>query len=77
VLNIDFCSVAIDDTFLTNSYGDKNLYTVEAANGLYRHFGIDNPWSSAIQYRQTIVESDTFKTGGCEGYLPLHSSRRD
>ncbi len=63
VLNIDFCSVAIDDTFLTNSYGDKNLYTVEAANGLYRHFGIDNPWSSAIQYRQTIVESDTFKTG--------------
>ena len=63
VLNIDFCSVAIDGTFLTNSYGDKNLYTVEAASGLYRHFSIDNPWSSAIQYRQTIVESDTFKTG--------------
>jgi len=63
VLNIDFCNLIIDGDSIKNGNGDKDLYTVEAAILLYRHFGMNNPWNSAIQYRQTIVERDTFKTG--------------
>lgn len=63
VLNIDFCNLMIDGNSIKNSHHDKNLYTVEASILLYRHFGMNNPWNSAIQYRQTVVEKDTFKTG--------------
>ena len=57
VLLIDFCDLVI------NGKAERNLYTVEACNKLYQHFGMGDPWNSAIQYRQTIVEKDTFKTG--------------
>lgn len=63
VLNIDFCNLIIDGNSITNSYQNKNLYTVEATTLLFKHFGMNNPWNSAIQYRQTIVEKDTFNTG--------------
>lgn len=56
-LTLDFCDLIIDGK------PERNLYTVEACNKLYRHFGMNDPWNSAIQYRQTIVERDTFKTG--------------
>ena len=37
---------------------------VEACNKLFNHcYGTGNPWDSAIQYRQTIVERDTLTTG--------------
>jgi len=57
VLNIDFCDLIIDGK------AERNLYTVEACSKLYDHYGMKDPWNSAIQYRQTIVEKDTFKTG--------------
>ena len=57
VLNIDFCDLIIDGKT------EQNLYTVEACINLYRHFGMSNPWNSAVQYRQTIVEKDNFETG--------------
>ena len=63
VLAIDFCTLDIDGTAIKNNYNDKNLYTVEASNLLFKHFNMDNPWNSSIQYRQTSVEKDTFKTG--------------
>ena len=63
VLNIDFCNLIIDGNTVKNGNGDNNLYTVEACAALYKHFGMNNPWNSAIQYRQTIVERDTFQTG--------------
>lgn len=63
VLNIDFCHLIIDDSAVKNSHEDKNLYTVEASHHLFKHFGMNNPWHGAIQYKQTIVEKDTFKTG--------------
>ena len=63
VLNIDFCSVTVDGVALRNSFGDKNLYTVEACNQLYGKFGTNNPWNHAIQFRQDIVERDTFSYG--------------
>lgn len=63
VLNIDFCTLSIDGTSIKNSHDDKNLYNVEACNMLYKHFGMSNPWNHAIQYKQNIVDRDTFSTG--------------
>ncbi len=56
-LTLDFCDLSIDGKV------EKNLYTVEACNKLYGHFGMGDPWNSAIQYKQMIVERDTFRTG--------------
>lgn len=56
-LSIDFCDLIIDGK------AQKQLYTPEACNKLYQHFGMNDPWNSAIQYKQTIVEKDTFRTG--------------
>ena len=63
VLNVDFCSVSVDGELLKNGDGDTKLYTVEASILLYRRFGMVNPWNHAIQFRQDIVERDTFTTG--------------
>ena len=56
-LTLDFCDLIIDGK------AEKNLYVVEACDKLYDHFGMDDPWDSAIQYKRTIVERDTFSTG--------------
>lgn len=63
VLNIDFCTLSIDGASVKNSLNDKNLYNVEACNMLYKHFGMNNPWNHAIQYKQNIVDRDTFSSG--------------
>ncbi len=65
-LILDFCNLIIDGNPVMNSNRDKNLYTVEACNLLYRHFGMGDPWKEAIQYKQTVVERDTFKTGNIQ-----------
>lgn len=58
VLNIDFCDLTVDGRT------ERNLYTFEACNKLFNHcYGTGNPWDSAIQYRQDIVERDTLTTG--------------
>ncbi|MCD8192946.1 MAG: hypothetical protein LUD74_00020 [Tannerellaceae bacterium] len=57
VLLMDFCDLTIDGTT------ERNLYNVEACSKLYKYFGMNNPWNSSIQYRQTNVEKDTFRTG--------------
>jgi len=59
-LTIDFCDLTIDGKT------ERNLYSVEARIKLYKHFELDDPWNSAIQYRQTIVEKDTLKTGNIQ-----------
>lgn len=56
-LMLDFCDLIIDGEV------EKNLYTVEACNKLYQHFGMGDPWKSAVQYKKTIVERDTLRTG--------------
>ena len=56
-LTLDFCDLQVDGKT------EKNLYTVEACNKLYACFGMGDPWNSAVQYKQTIVERDTFRTG--------------
>lgn len=57
VLNLDFCDLSID------GHVERNLYTREACNRLFRHFGSGNPWDSAIQFRRTTVERDTLTRG--------------
>ncbi|MDD3036554.1 glycosyl hydrolase [Bacteroides sp.] len=57
VLSIDFCDLIIDGK------AEKHLYTVEACNKLYQHYGMNDPWNSAVQFKQQIVEKDTFRTG--------------
>ena len=58
VLAIDFCDLLIDDKIETG------IHTAVATQHLFRNFGMSgDPWNSAIQYRQKIVERDTFKTG--------------
>ena len=58
VLNLDFCDLTVDGRT------ERNLYTFEACNKLFNHcYGTGNPWDSAIQYRQAIVERDTLTTG--------------
>ena len=58
VLTIDFCDLIIDGET------EQSLHTATASNKLYRNFGLNgDPWNSSIQYRQTIVEKDTFTTG--------------
>jgi len=57
ILTLDFCDLTIDGKT------ERNLYTVEACTRLYGHYGMSDPWNSAIQYRQTIVERDTFSSG--------------
>lgn len=54
---LDFCDLYIDGEV------QKDLYTVEACNRLYAHFGMPDPWNSAVQYKKNIVERDTFTTG--------------
>lgn len=60
VLTLDFCDLVIDGK------EEKNLYVVEACNRLYGHFGMSNPWNSAVQYKRSIVEKDTFHTGNIQ-----------
>lgn len=58
VLNIDFCDLTVDGRT------ERNLYTFEACNKLFNQcYGTGNPWDSAIQYKQQIVERDTLTTG--------------
>ena len=59
-LTLDFCDLVIDGK------EEKNLYVVEACNRLYGHFGMSNPWNSAVQYKRSIVEKDTFHTGNIQ-----------
>ena len=56
-LTLDFCDLVIDGKT------ERNLYTVEACNKLYGHFGMGDPWNSSVQYKREIVERDTFRTG--------------
>lgn len=67
-LILDFCDLIIDGK------EEKNLYTVEACNKLYAHFGMSDPWNSAIQYKQTIIERDTFSTGNIQVNYRFHLS---
>jgi len=55
--NLDFCTLQVDE----ENYGE--LYTKEANSRLWSHFGMPDPWESAVQFRHDILDRDTFTTG--------------
>jgi len=59
VVAIDFCDLSI------NGELSEKLHVVAASDKLFKAFGLTNgnPWNSSIQYKQTIVEKDTFAKG--------------
>ncbi len=58
ILNIDFCDLEMDGVLETG------LYTYTACNKLYnKYYGTNDPWDSAIQYKQTILDRDTLSNG--------------
>lgn len=57
-LTLDACDIYIDGTLFR-----KDDYVVKASRDLYARFGMENPWESAVQYRQEAIEADTIKVG--------------
>ena len=62
VLAIDFCDVKIEDSLY------KDLHIYEADQMIFKHYGFHegNPWGTAIQYKNNIVNRDTITKGGFE-----------
>ncbi|RLD83380.1 MAG: hypothetical protein DRJ07_06755, partial [Bacteroidetes bacterium] len=55
VLTLDYCDVDI------NGKLEKDIYYFKAADKIFRYYGFDgNPWSSAVQYKSSIVNRNTF-----------------
>lgn len=55
VLTLDYCDI--------NYKGDleKDVYFFNATDQLFKHHGFDgNPWSSAVQYKTSIVDKNNF-----------------
>ena len=56
VLTLDYCDIQIGDNI------EKGIYYFQAADKLFRHYGFDgNPWSSAVQYKTSIVDQNNFE----------------
>lgn len=60
VLMLDFCDLTL------NGSTTKDLHTFRAADLAFQAVGFPggNPWSGAVQYKQAILDRDTFQTGG-------------
>ena len=55
VLTLDYCDVEIDGEI------EKDIYYFKAADKIFRHYGFEgNPWSSAVQYKTSIIDQNTF-----------------
>lgn len=57
VLNLDFCSLVVGDKQM------PDLFYKEANSQLWRHFGESDPWETAVQFRRSILERDSFAEG--------------
>jgi len=59
VMKVDFCDLSIGG----DQYTD--LYFAKAADIVFNKYGFEgNPWNHSVQYKNQIVERDTFQTGG-------------
>jgi hypothetical protein len=55
VLTIDYCDIEV------GGKEERDVYYYKAADKVFRHYGFDgNPWSSAVQYKSSIVDRDRF-----------------
>ncbi|MGN1256607.1 MAG: glycosyl hydrolase, partial [Bacteroidaceae bacterium] len=55
-LNLDFCSLQAGG----KQYGQ--MYTQKANSTLWNHFGMSDPWETAVQFKREILDADTFQT---------------
>lgn len=72
VLNIDFCDLIIDGKTI------PNIYFEVASNIPYKKVGFKNgnPWNSAVQYKRSILDRDTFTTGGFKTIYKFHVNNK-
>ncbi len=55
VLSLDYCDIMLDGKL------EKDLYYYQAADKIFRHYGFNgNPWSSAVQYKTSIIDQNNF-----------------
>lgn len=65
-LNLDFCNLSVD-----NEQWD-NLFYKEANSRLWKHFGMNDPWETAVQFRHDILDRDTFTHGTIKVEFPFY-----
>ncbi|MGN0233246.1 MAG: glycosyl hydrolase [Bacteroidaceae bacterium] len=53
-LNLDFCSLTVG----RKQY--DTMYTQKANGTLWNHFGMSDPWETAVQFRRETLDADTF-----------------
>lgn len=53
-LTLDFCDLSVGDSTRTG------LYTIDACRALYGFFGMNDPWESAVQFRNDIMDNVHF-----------------
>jgi hypothetical protein len=55
ILTLDYCDLTV------GGLTEKDLYFYEAQLKTFRHHGLDrNPWDSAVQFKTSILDKDTF-----------------
>lgn len=55
VLTLDYCDITFGATT------EKNTYYFQATDKLFKHHGFEgNPWSSAVQYKTSIIDKNNF-----------------
>ena len=56
-LNLDYCNIRVGEA------QTQGLFYKDANSWLWGQFGMPDPWEAAVQFRQDIVQRDTFSTG--------------
>ena len=56
-INLDFCNLNLPGKRV------QGLYTQQANHTLWKHYGMDDPWETAVQFRHDVLDRDTFQTG--------------
>ena len=65
-LNLDFCNLNVDNEQW------NNLFHKEANSRLWKHFGMSDPWETAVQFRHDILDRDTFTHGAIKVEFPFY-----
>ena len=56
MLVLDYCDIKLD-----NGEEEKDIYFFNAAEKIYRYYGLNgNPWARAVQYKTDILDRDSF-----------------
>lgn len=53
-MTLDFCNLKIGGTT------HEHVFYKEANSLLWKHFGMEDPWENAVQYKREVLQCDTF-----------------